>query len=52
MDEAERCGELLLMRDGQLIAQGSVMSLLQQTKASTLEQAFISLAKKQEGAHV
>jgi ABC-2 type transport system ATP-binding protein len=52
MDEAERCGELLLMRDGQLIAQGSVMSLLQQTKTSTLEQAFIALAKKQEGAHV
>jgi ABC-2 type transport system ATP-binding protein len=52
MDEAERCGELLLMRDGQLIAQGSVMSLLQQTKTSTLEQAFISLAKKQEGVHV
>lgn len=52
MDEAERCGELLLMRGGHLIAQGSVMSLLQTTKASTLEQAFISLAKKQEGAHV
>jgi ABC-2 type transport system ATP-binding protein len=51
MDEAERCGELLLMRDGNLIAQGSVMSLLQQTKTSTLEQAFISLAKKQESVH-
>jgi ABC-2 type transport system ATP-binding protein len=52
MDEAERCGELLLMRDGDLIAQGSVMSLLQQTKTDTLEAAFITLAKKQEGANV
>jgi ABC-2 type transport system ATP-binding protein len=52
MDEAARCGELLLLRDGQLIAQGSVMSLLQQTKAETLEAAFITLAQKQETTHV
>lgn len=52
MDEAERCNELLLMRDGQLIAQGSVMSLLQQTHTSHLEDAFITLAQKQEGSHV
>jgi ABC-2 type transport system ATP-binding protein len=52
MDEAARCGELLLLRDGQLIAQGSVMSLLQQTKTKALEDAFIALAEKQEGQHV
>lgn len=52
MDEAERCGELLLMRGGHLIAQGSAMSLLQQTKTDNLEQAFIALAKEQEDVHV
>lgn len=47
MDEAVRCNELLLMRDGELIAQGSVMSLLQQTDTKDLNSAFIALAKKQ-----
>lgn len=54
MDEAARCSELLLVRDGNLIAQGSVMSLLQRTKTKDLESAFITLAKERaEGsAHV
>ena len=52
MDEASRCGELLLLRDGQLIAQGSVMSLLQQTHTDTLEAAFITLAQKQKDSNV
>ena len=52
MDEAVRCGELLLLRDGQLIAQGSSLSLLQQTKTESLEAAFIALAKKQEATDV
>jgi ABC-2 type transport system ATP-binding protein len=49
MDEAARCGELLLVRDGHLIAQGSVMTLLERTKTRTLEAAFITLAKQKEG---
>jgi ABC-2 type transport system ATP-binding protein len=52
MDEAERCHELLLMRDGQLIAQGSVMSLLQRTHTNRLEDAFVSLAQKQRSEDV
>lgn len=54
MDEAARCSELLLVRDGHLIAQGSVMSLLQRTKTKDLEAAFITLAKQevQEATHV
>lgn len=48
MDEAARCSNLLLVRDGHLIAQGSVISLLQRTNTSNLESAFISLAKKRE----
>jgi ABC-2 type transport system ATP-binding protein len=52
MDEAEKCGELLLMRDGRLIAQGSAMTLLQKTKTSSLEDAFITLAREQGDTHV
>lgn len=52
MDEAARCGELLLLRDGELIAQGSAMSLLQQTHTHNLEEAFIALAQQQKEAHV
>lgn len=53
MDEAVRCGDLLLLRGGRLIAEGSVDSLLKQAKAKDLEEAFIKLAKKQrEAAHV
>lgn len=48
MEEASHCGELLLLRNGELIAQGSTMSLLQQSKTDSLENAFISLAEKQE----
>ncbi|HSE60890.1 MAG TPA: ABC transporter ATP-binding protein [Candidatus Saccharimonadales bacterium] len=52
MDEAEKCGELLLMRGGRLIAQGSAMTLLQKTRTDSLEQAFIALAKEQGDTHV
>ena len=52
MEEASHCGELLLLRNGQLIAQGTTMSLLQQSKTNSLEEAFIALAEKQEETHV
>lgn len=52
MEEASHCSELLLLRNGQLIAQGSTMSLVQQSKTESLEKAFIALAEKQEEAHV
>ena len=54
MDEAARCNNLLLVRGGHLIAQGSVMTLLQRTRTKDLESAFIALAKErdQEASHV
>jgi ABC-type multidrug transport system ATPase subunit len=48
MDEAARCGELMLVRGGEVIAQGSAMTLLDRAKAKTLEEAFITLAEQQE----
>ncbi len=47
MDEAARCGELMLVRNGQVIAQGSSMTLLDRAKAKSLEEAFIILAEQQ-----
>lgn len=46
MDEAERCDELLLLRDGTLLWQGPLPALLQKTKSSTIEEAFIAMIKK------
>lgn len=43
MDEAERCDDLLLIRDGQLVAHGSPRELKQQTGASSVEQSFLKL---------
>jgi ABC-2 type transport system ATP-binding protein len=45
MDEAERCDELILMRDGRIVATGSPRKLLEQTDAESLEQAFLTLAE-------
>lgn len=43
MDEASRCDELLLIRDGTLLAQGSPKSLCEQTGAKTVEESFLKL---------
>jgi ABC-2 type transport system ATP-binding protein len=45
MDEAERCDELVLMREGRIVATGSPRGLLQQTATNDLEQAFLVLAE-------
>ena len=47
MDEASRCHELVLMRGGLLVANGSPTELLARTKTDTLEAAFVSLAEAQ-----
>ncbi len=47
MDEAERCAELLLLRDGRLLAQESPESLRQRTGTTNLEQAFLTLIREQ-----
>ena len=45
MDEAERCDELVLMRDGLIVAAAPPAELLARTGASSLEQAFLALAE-------
>ena len=43
MDEAERCDELLLIRNGKLLAQGSPKQLCEQTHTHSVEQSFLKL---------
>jgi ABC-2 type transport system ATP-binding protein len=45
MDEAERCDELLLMREGRIVATGAPSELLARTRTDDLEEAFLSLAE-------
>jgi len=45
MDEAERCDELVLMRDGRIVVVASPEALLRKTGARDLEQAFLALAE-------
>ena len=43
MDEAERCDDILLLRDGKVLARDTPQQLLRHTKTSSIEEAFISL---------
>jgi ABC-2 type transport system ATP-binding protein len=45
MDEAERSDELVLMRDGRVIATKSPAALLEETHTDDLEDAFLALAE-------
>jgi ABC-2 type transport system ATP-binding protein len=45
MDEAERCDELILMREGRIVANGAPRTLLEQTETESLEAAFLALAE-------
>ncbi|MCM3719215.1 ABC transporter ATP-binding protein [Fictibacillus phosphorivorans] len=42
MDEAEKCGQLGMLRDGRLIASGSPQELKESTTSATIEEAFLS----------
>jgi ABC-2 type transport system ATP-binding protein len=44
MDEAERCDDLVLMRDGEIIATGSPQRLREEASTDNLEDAFLTLA--------
>lgn len=46
MDEAERCDELVLMRDGSVIYSGSLPRLLENTGQANAEQAFIASVRR------
>jgi ABC-2 type transport system ATP-binding protein len=43
MDEAERCDDLLLMREGRLLTQDTPAALLARTHTERLDQAFLQL---------
>lgn len=44
MDEAERCEDLLLIRDGQIVAHDTPQQLCEKTDTKTVERAFLKLA--------
>ncbi len=43
MDEAERCDELLLLREGRLLATGSVADIRRRTGTDDMDEAFVRL---------
>jgi ABC-2 type transport system ATP-binding protein len=46
MDEADRCGDLLLMRDGHLLAHITPAQLREDTGCTSLEEAFLSIIRR------
>ncbi|WP_267244233.1 ABC transporter ATP-binding protein [Streptomyces sp. PR69] len=50
MDEAERCHRLLLMREGQLLAEDTPDALRTRTRCDTVEQAFLHLVDQADAA--
>lgn len=47
MDEAARCDEVLLLRDGRVLAQATPAELAQRTGTDDLDQAFLRLIEQQ-----
>jgi ABC-2 type transport system ATP-binding protein len=50
MDEAERCDELMLMREGTLVAHGAPDDLRARTHADSMDHAFLQLIKERGAA--
>jgi ABC-2 type transport system ATP-binding protein len=50
MDEAARCDRLLLMREGELIADDTLAGVLERTGAEDVESAFLSLVEGRAAA--
>jgi ABC-2 type transport system ATP-binding protein len=46
MDEADHCGDLLLMREGHLVAHTTPTRLREDTGCTALEEAFLSIIKR------
>jgi ABC-2 type transport system ATP-binding protein len=46
MDEAERCDRLMLMREGELLADDTPAALLERTSTPDVESAFLSLVER------
>jgi ABC-2 type transport system ATP-binding protein len=49
MDEADRCDELLLLREGRIVASGTPAALRARTGATDLGEAFVRLVEEQSG---
>jgi len=45
MDEAERCDQLLLMREGEILAQDTPAAIKQRAGAEDVEAAFLSIVE-------
>jgi len=50
MDEADHCHDLLLMRDGRLLAHTTPHQLREDTKCTSLEEAFLSVIRREANA--
>lgn len=50
MNEAERCDDLLLMRDGRVLTHDSPRELMQRTCAESLDEAFLQLVSPESAA--
>jgi ABC-2 type transport system ATP-binding protein len=50
MDEAERCDELLLLRDGRLLARGTTQEIQARTGADGMDEAFLRLVGSEAAA--
>jgi ABC-2 type transport system ATP-binding protein len=50
MDEADHCGDLLLMRDGHLLAHTTPRNLREDTGCQSLEEAFLSVIRHSTAA--
>ncbi|MFF0265333.1 ABC transporter ATP-binding protein [Kribbella sp. NPDC004536] len=50
MDEASRCDRLLLMRDGELLADETPTALLDAVGTTDIEEAFLTLIERKAGA--
>lgn len=50
MDEADHCGDLLLMREGRLLAHTTPARLREETSCSSLEQAFLAVIRQYTAA--
>ena len=50
MDEADRCDDLVLLRDGRVVASGAPPELRARTRTDDLETAFLTLAEEEAAA--
>ena len=48
MDEAQHCDRIALLRQGQLLAEGTPVDVVKSTGATNLEEAFLMLAKRED----